>query len=135
MEEMLFLACAPFSQEVNDPMKNDEIEKVEPKTMDGLKEMGAFGMQVPAELGGIGLNNTQYARVVEIVGAHDLGLGIVLGAHQSIGFKVKRVVGGVLQLFINLEVCMLCCCCPSGSVLCAHKGLPPTIKVRFPTLI
>jgi len=32
--------------------------------------------------GGIGLNNTQYGRLVEIVGANDLGLGIVLGAHQ-----------------------------------------------------
>ncbi|KAI0224086.1 Very long-chain specific acyl-CoA dehydrogenase, mitochondrial [Lamellibrachia satsuma] len=37
--------------------------------------------------GGLGLNNTQYARLVEIVGAHDLGVGICLGAHQSIGFK------------------------------------------------
>ena len=32
--------------------------------------------------GGIGLNNTQYGRLVEIVGGNDLGLGIVLGAHQ-----------------------------------------------------
>ena len=32
--------------------------------------------------GGIGLNNTQYGRLVEVVGANDLGLGIVLGAHQ-----------------------------------------------------
>lgn len=31
---------------------------------------------------GVGLTNTQYARLVEIVGAHDLGVGIVLGAHQ-----------------------------------------------------
>jgi len=28
------------------------------------------------------MNNTQYARLVEIVGSNDLGLGIVLGAHQ-----------------------------------------------------
>lgn len=47
-------------------------------------------MQVPSELGGVGLNNTQYARLVEIVGSHDLGVGITLGAHQSIGFKVKN---------------------------------------------
>lgn len=33
--------------------------------------------------GGLGLNNTQYGRLVEVVGAHDLGLGIVLGAHQA----------------------------------------------------
>jgi very long chain acyl-CoA dehydrogenase len=29
----------------------------------------------------------QYARLVEIVGSFDLAIGIVLGAHQSIGFK------------------------------------------------
>lgn len=45
--------------------------------------------QVPADLGGVGLNNTQYARLVEVVGMHDLGVGITLGAHQSIGFKVS----------------------------------------------
>lgn len=38
--------------------------------------------QVPEELGGLGLTNTQYARMVEIVGANDLAVGIVLGAHQ-----------------------------------------------------
>lgn len=53
-------------------------------------ELGAFALQVPQELGGLGLNNTQYARLVEIVGAHDLAVGIVLGAHQSIGFKVGQ---------------------------------------------
>uniref|UniRef100_A0A8C9WFP1 Very long-chain specific acyl-CoA dehydrogenase, mitochondrial n=1 Tax=Scleropages formosus TaxID=113540 RepID=A0A8C9WFP1_SCLFO len=74
-------------QEVNDPMKNDALEKVEDSTMEGLKELGAFGLQVPTDLGGLGLTNTQYARLVEIVGMYDLGVGITLGAHQSIGFK------------------------------------------------
>jgi alkylation response protein AidB-like acyl-CoA dehydrogenase len=44
-------------------------------------------LQVPTDLGGLGLSNTQYARMVEIVGGNDLGVGITLGAHQSIGFK------------------------------------------------
>ena len=35
-----------------------------------------------SNLGGVGLSNTQYARLVEIVGAYDLGVGIALGAHQ-----------------------------------------------------
>ena len=50
--------------------------------MKGLKELGAFGLQVPTDYNGVGLNNTQYARLVEIVGSHDLGIGITLGAHQ-----------------------------------------------------
>lgn len=55
------LACgnAVPSQEVNDPAKNDTLEKVEEKTIQGLKELGAFGLQVPSELGGVGLCNTQ----------------------------------------------------------------------------
>ncbi|XP_067898567.1 very long-chain specific acyl-CoA dehydrogenase, mitochondrial-like isoform X3 [Heterodontus francisci] len=76
-----------FFLEVNNADENDRLGKVEDETMEGLKEMGAFGLQVPVELGGLGLSNTQYARLVEIVGLHDLGVGITLGAHQSIGFK------------------------------------------------
>lgn len=76
-----------FMREVNNAAKNDELAEVEDHTLTGLKEMGAFGLQVPVELGGLGLTNTQYARLVEIVGRYDLGVGIALGAHQSIGFK------------------------------------------------
>ena len=47
--------------------------------------------------GGLGLTNTQYARLVEIVGAHDLGVGITLGAHQSIGFKGILLFGNPEQ--------------------------------------
>ncbi|CAG00726.1 unnamed protein product, partial [Tetraodon nigroviridis] len=88
---------AKFFEEVNDAAKNDSLEKVEDSTMEGLKEMGAFGLQVPADLGGLGLSNTQYARLVEIVGVHDLGVGITLGAHQSIGFKGILLFGNPAQ--------------------------------------
>ena len=50
---------ARFFEEVNDPAKNDALEKVEDDTLQGLKELGAFGLQVPSELGGLGLSNTQ----------------------------------------------------------------------------
>lgn len=65
-------------QEVNDPMKNDALEKVEEHTMEGLKEMGAFGLQVPADLGGVGLTNTQVKSLLHShfsfiwVGARDI---------------------------------------------------------------
>lgn len=55
--------------------------------MNGLKEQGAFGIQVPVEFGGLGLTNTQAARLFEVVSAHDLAISICTGAHQSIGFK------------------------------------------------
>ena len=34
--------------------------------MQMLKDLGLFGLQVPEELEGIGLNNTQYARMTEV---------------------------------------------------------------------
>lgn len=76
-----------FFLEVNNSAKNDDDAQLDPKTADALWELGAFGIQVPPDFGGLGFNNTQYARMCEIVGANDLGLGIVIGAHQSIGFK------------------------------------------------
>ncbi|CAC5415172.1 ACADVL [Mytilus coruscus] len=87
MLQALIDPTAKFFEEQNDALKNDALEKVEDHVMEGLKALGAFGLQVPEELGGVGLSNTQYARLVEIVGSHDLGVGITLGAHQSIGFK------------------------------------------------
>jgi very long chain acyl-CoA dehydrogenase len=62
------------------------MEGIPDDVMQGLKEMGAFGLQVPAELNGLGLSNTQYARLVEIVGGHDLGIGITLGKIQFFSF-------------------------------------------------
>jgi len=86
-------------------MVNDAIEKVEDATLDGLKGLGLFGLQVAEENGGIGLTNTQYARLVEIVGANDLGVGITLGAHQSIGFKGILLFGTPEQKAKYLPKC------------------------------
>jgi len=79
--------------EVNDPLLNDKLGEVPEETTQQLRELGAFGMQVPEDLGGVGLTNTQYGRMTEIVGMNDLGLGIFIGAHQSIGFKGILLVG------------------------------------------
>jgi very long chain acyl-CoA dehydrogenase len=76
-----------FFTEVNDASKNDLNAEVDENTLESLWELGAFGLQVPQEYGGLELNNTQFGRMGEIIGMHDLGLGIVIGAHQSIGFK------------------------------------------------
>lgn len=76
-----------FFSDVNNAARNDENAVIDENTLEKLWELGAFGIQVPHDYGGLGLNNTQYARLCEIVGANDLGLGITIGAHQSIGFK------------------------------------------------
>ncbi|XP_017469665.1 PREDICTED: very long-chain specific acyl-CoA dehydrogenase, mitochondrial, partial [Rhagoletis zephyria] len=76
-----------FFQEVNNAARNDTNSSIDDVVLDQLWDLGAFGIQVPEEYGGLGLGNTQYGRLCEILGANDLGVGITLGAHQSIGFK------------------------------------------------
>lgn len=85
--KMLLDPITKFFEEKNDPAKNDENGVIPDEVMNGLKEQGAFGIQVPVEFGGLGLSNTQAARLFQIVSAYDLGISICTGAHQSIGFK------------------------------------------------
>jgi very long chain acyl-CoA dehydrogenase len=63
----------------------------------GFRDLGLYGLQVPESLGGVGLSNAPYARMVEVVGRHDLGVGIHLGSHQSIGYKGILVYGNEAQ--------------------------------------
>merc|ERR1712241_1065729 len=91
--EMLAPIAERVMEEQNDPLLNDQLESVPEDTVQGLRELGAFGLQVPVELDGVGLTNTQYARLTEVVGGNDLGVGIFIGAHQSIGFKGILLAG------------------------------------------
>ncbi len=105
-KETLSLIVDPtrkFFEESNDAALNDRESAVPEATTQGLKELGAFGLQAPTEYDGVGLNNTQYARMVEIVGGFDLGVGIFLGAHQSIGFKVYMLIF-LVNLMHNLSL-------------------------------
>merc|ERR1719195_2167623 len=91
--EMLVPIAERVMEEQNDPLLNDQLESVPEDTVNALRELGAFGLQVPVELDGVGLTNTQYARLTEVVGGNDLGVVIFIGAHQSIGFKGILLAG------------------------------------------
>jgi len=83
---------AKFFQEQVDSKQMDIDAKFDPKVMQGLKDLGLFGLQIPAEYGGLGLNNVQYARVLEEV-SRDGAIGVMLGAHQAIGLKGILLAG------------------------------------------
>jgi alkylation response protein AidB-like acyl-CoA dehydrogenase len=51
----------------------------------GLKDLGALGMQVPEQYGGLGLSKLYYTRALQLVGSVNPALGALLSAHQSIG--------------------------------------------------
>ena len=50
-----------------------------------LREMGAFGIKIPTEYGGLGLSYTSYTRAMAMVTSKDGSLTALLSAHQSIG--------------------------------------------------
>jgi hypothetical protein len=53
--------------------------------VDELRRMGAFGMKIPKEYGGLGFTNVEYSRIMQLLGSCDGNLVALLSAHQSIG--------------------------------------------------
>src|SRR3954468_12925248 len=51
----------------------------------GLARLGAFGMKIDTEYGGLGLPNLHYCKALTLVGSVSPALGSMLSAHQSIG--------------------------------------------------
>uniref|UniRef100_A0A8C5X3C5 Complex I assembly factor ACAD9, mitochondrial n=1 Tax=Malurus cyaneus samueli TaxID=2593467 RepID=A0A8C5X3C5_9PASS len=80
-----------FNEEV-DSKKIDQEAKIPPETLQGLKDLGLFGMQIPEEYGGLGLSNTMYARLGEITSL-DGSIAVTLAAHQAIGLKGILIAG------------------------------------------
>ena len=50
-----------------------------------LREMGAFGIKIPVEYGGLGLSYSSYVKALAMVTSKDGSLTALLSAHQSIG--------------------------------------------------
>jgi alkylation response protein AidB-like acyl-CoA dehydrogenase len=51
----------------------------------GLRDMGAFGIKIPREYGGLGLSQYTYCRAMSLVTSVNGSLVALLSAHQSIG--------------------------------------------------
>ncbi|XP_016337802.1 complex I assembly factor ACAD9, mitochondrial [Sinocyclocheilus anshuiensis] len=84
-----------FNEDV-DSKKIDHEAVIPPETLNGLKELGLFGIQVPEEYGGLGLSNTMYARLGEITSL-DGAIAVTLAAHQAIGLKGILIAGNDAQ--------------------------------------
>jgi len=68
-----------------DPLEIERDAKIPDRVMDGLKGIGALGMKVSEEYGGLGLSQVYYNRALALAGVWHSSLGLVLSAHQSIG--------------------------------------------------
>jgi alkylation response protein AidB-like acyl-CoA dehydrogenase len=68
-----------------DPAAIDRTGEYPPHVLDGLRKLGAFGMKIPEEYGGLGFTVAEYCRVMEMIGSYDNNILALLSAHQSIG--------------------------------------------------
>jgi alkylation response protein AidB-like acyl-CoA dehydrogenase len=86
-------ALEKFLREKVDGDAIDRNSKVPPDVVQGLKEIGAFGIKIPREYGGLGLSQLHYTRAIAMVSSICGSTVALLSAHQSIG------VPGPLKVF------------------------------------
>jgi alkylation response protein AidB-like acyl-CoA dehydrogenase len=58
---------------------------IPPELVQGLKDLGAFGIKIPREYGGLGLSQLSYVRAIGLVSSLCGATTALLSAHQSIG--------------------------------------------------
>ncbi|HLZ36182.1 MAG TPA: acyl-CoA dehydrogenase family protein [Mycobacteriales bacterium] len=68
-----------------DPLVIERDARIPDTVVKGLRELGAFGMKIPREYGGLGLSQVSYNRALELAASAHPSLGALLSAHQSIG--------------------------------------------------
>jgi acyl-CoA dehydrogenase family member 9 len=82
-----------YCDENYDPRRVEEERWIPDETLHALGDIGVMGLYVDEKYGGQGLSQTGYARVFETIGEIDATLAIVLGVHQSIGYKGISLFG------------------------------------------
>jgi alkylation response protein AidB-like acyl-CoA dehydrogenase len=74
-----------FMREKVDPIAIDETGEYPEDVVNGLRKLGAFGIKIPKEYGGLGFTVSEYTTIMQMVGSLDGNIGALLSAHQSIG--------------------------------------------------
>ena len=74
-----------FLREKVDSDRIDREGEIPEEVIDELRQLGAFGIKIPREYGGLGLSQLSYMKAIELVSSIDGSLTALLSAHQSIG--------------------------------------------------
>src|SRR6478672_1455502 len=75
---------AAFLRRVDSDMI-DRTGEIPEEYVQELRDIGAFGIKIPVEYGGLGLSYTSYVKAMALVTSKDGSLTAMLSAHQSIG--------------------------------------------------
>lgn len=83
-----------FLKEEVDSDKIDREDKVPDEVIRKLAEMGAFGIKIKKEYGGLGFSMAAYTNIMKLVTSKDGALTALLSAHQSIGVPQPLILFG-----------------------------------------
>ena len=77
-----------------DPDEIDRTGEIPQPVIEELARLGAFGIKVPTEYGGLGLSQTNYCRSAILLGSWCGNLTALISAHQSIGVPQPLILFG-----------------------------------------
>jgi alkylation response protein AidB-like acyl-CoA dehydrogenase len=86
-----------FLENKVDPLQIERDAKIPADVVEGLKEMGALGMKIPTEYGGLGLSQVYYNKALALAGVWHSSLSTLLSAHQSIGLPQPLMLFGTQE--------------------------------------
>lgn len=92
--------CKKVEAFLKEHVDADEIERsgeIAEQVLNGLLELGAFGMKIPKEYGGLGFSHKNYGRVLTLIASWSNILSLTVAVPQSIG------IGMPILLFGNEE--------------------------------
>lgn len=83
-----------FLRDKVDPDAIDRTGEIPDDVIAELGRMGAFGIKVATQYGGLGLSQTNYSRAAMLLGSYDANLTALISAHQSIGVPQPLILFG-----------------------------------------
>ncbi len=89
--------CAKLGQFLKANLNPDEVDRtgeIPKQVIEGLAQMGCFGMKIPPEYGGLGLSQVNYNRALHLVASFCPSTSVWLSAHQSIGVPQPLMLFG-----------------------------------------
>jgi alkylation response protein AidB-like acyl-CoA dehydrogenase len=95
--EPLLEKLKTFCQTQVDPVAIDRKAEIPQSVITGLGQLGILGACLPPNVGGLGLTQWSYCRVLEILGGHCGSTALFVNAHHSIGPRALVLFGNEAQ--------------------------------------
>ncbi|ATL30855.1 acyl-CoA dehydrogenase family protein [Streptomyces formicae] len=86
-----------FCETKIDSARIEREAQIPDEVINGLKELGALGMKIGTEYGGLGLTQVYYNKALALVGSANPAIGALLSAHQSIGVPQPLKIFGTQE--------------------------------------